>query len=328
MSGIIVLGENLNASRKCKLGGKLAKEMPDGKMGFPYKDLNGEDKYVDLTRIAQRETVQKTKLAPYVAAAVENRDEMYVATVIKQQADAGADIIDLNVDEVSTNRDERKEHMIWFVTTAQKHSDLSMSVDSSDPETVVEGLKVYDQSKGQPFINSTNLEPKLLVLLEEAKKYNAMIAGNASGPSELPKDVAGRMKNLTQLMAKMDECDIPMQDRFLDPLVFPVGTGADMMTGEFIPLGRHFLDTAQELRKQFGEEFHIFGGLSNVSFGMPQRKLLNVIFSKLCIQAGCDTIMVDPLQIGKKEANDFYYANRALTGKDEFFAEFLQYSRS
>ena len=326
MEGIIVLGENLNTSRKCRADGKLVKPMPNGKPGYPYKDLEGNARFVDLSQVLARETVQKTGMVPYIAAAVENRDELYIATAIKEQEQAGADIIDLCVDEVSTRKDERRAHMVWMVKAAQKYSGLSMAVDSSDPDAIVAGLEVYDRKQGRPFLNSTNLEAERLTLLPVVKEHKTMIAGNASGPDGIPPDDRGRVANLTQLMGEMDKHGIPMEDRFLDPLVFPVGAGADMNTGEFKAYGRYYLSAVRQLRERFGPEFHLFGGFSNVSFGMPQRKLLNVVFTYLCIQAGCDCIMVDPKQISKREANDFYYAQRCLEGIDEFSMEYLRYA--
>ena len=327
MAGIIVIGENLNTSRKCKADGKLVAKMPGGGTGYPYKDLAGNSRFVDLTRFLQRESVQKSGMVPYIAAAVENRDRDYIEAAIREQVVGGADILDLCVDEVSTRKDERMEHMVWLVQTAQELSGKSMAIDSSDSDVIRAGLEVYDAKKSRPFVNSTNLEPERLVLLPMVVEYKAMIAGNASGPEGIPPDDRGRVGNLTQLMAKMDEYKIPMADRFLDPLVFPVGAGADMTTGEFKRFGQFFLNAVRELRETFGEDFHLFGGFSNVSFGMPQRKLLNMVFTYLCIDAGCDCIMVDPKQITKKDAEDYYFAARCLRGTDEFSTEFLEYAR-
>ena len=97
----------------------------------------------------------------------------------------------------------------------------------------------------------------------------------------------------------MDERKVPMEDRLLDPLVFPIGAGPDY--------GNHFLDAVRELRKRY-PEVHIFGGLSNVSFGLPRRKLLNHAFITLAIMAGCDTVMIDPLMNPPMDYVEFRYA--------------------
>jgi 5-methyltetrahydrofolate--homocysteine methyltransferase len=73
---------------------------------------------------------------------------------------------------------------------------------------------------------------------------------------------------------------------------------------------------------------HIFGGHSNVSFGLPERKLLNFTFVALAILNGADSAMIDPVMNPPKELNDFMFAANALTGKDEFSVQYLRYVRS
>ena len=73
---------------------------------------------------------------------------------------------------------------------------------------------------------------------------------------------------------------------------------------------------------------HIFGGHSNVSFGLPERKMLNFTFVALSIVAGCDALMIDPIMNPSREFNDFMFAANALTGKDEYSVKYLKYTRA
>ena len=73
---------------------------------------------------------------------------------------------------------------------------------------------------------------------------------------------------------------------------------------------------------------HIFGGHSNVSFGLPERKTLNFTFVALSIIAGCDSLMIDPIMNPSREFNDFMFAANALTGKDEYSVKYLKYTRA
>jgi 5-methyltetrahydrofolate--homocysteine methyltransferase len=151
-----------------------------------------------------------------------------------------------------------------------------------------------------------------------AKQYNAYLAGNASGHAGMPYSAEERVANLAELWQQMDEHGVPVEDRFLDALVFPVGAGPEF--------GMHYLDAVKQLRERFPEA-HIFGGHSNVSFGLPDRRVLNDAFVILSILAGCDTIMIDPVMNPPLEFLEFKLAAEALTGKDEYSLNYLAYQR-
>ena len=137
---------------------------------------------------------------------------------------------------------------------------------------------------------------------------------------ECPKMIMNGFSNLVELMNRMDKAGIPVEDRFLDALVFPIGAGSEY--------GKHFLNACKMLREKYGDGVHIFGGFSNVSFGMPNRKLINETLGILSILNGCDTIMVDPKQINVKHMIEFKLASDALLGKDEFCMKLIEYMRS
>jgi len=210
--------------------------------------------------------------------------------------------------------------MRWIVKTAQKICpDVSYAIDSSDPQTIRAGLDVYDMSLSRPAINSVSLEPGRDVVIDIGKEAGAYIFANGSGTSGMPQDAQERVDNLSKIMTMMDERGVPMEDRFLDPLVFPIGAGPDY--------GNHFLDAVRELRQRY-PEVHIFGGLSNVSFGLPRRKLLNHAFITLAVITGCDTVMIDPLMNQPSDYVEFKYAANVMTAVDEFGLKYLKYVRS
>ena len=105
----------------------------------------------------------------------------------------------------------------------------------------------------------------------------------------------------------------------MDPLVFPIGAGPDF--------GLHYLKAVETLRERF-PDVHLFGGHSNVSFGLPQRKLINDVFVSLSIQAGCDSVMIDPIMNNPESLQDFMFAANALTGKDEYSMKYLKHIRA
>jgi cobalamin-dependent methionine synthase I len=317
-NGLIVIGENLNATRKISIKSpRVVRENND--VGIPYTDLAGTAKILDCTDLLpENPKEQEAFLIPHIAQALRKKNLDYITWIIHAQERAGAHIIDLCVDEMSAYPEERHEWMRWLVKVAQSATNTMVSIDSSDAETIRAGLDAYNSSKSRPAINSFNLEEGRQSLVEMAKERNAILFANASGSAGMPENAAERVDNLKKCMELMDKGAISMQDRFLDPLVFPVGAGPEY--------GNHYLDAVRELRQQY-PEVHIFGGHSNVSFGLPRRKLLNHTFVLLSIVAGCDAIMIDPVMNPPKPFEDFRYAVDALTAKDEYAMEYLRYCR-
>ena len=315
-NGLVVIGENLNATRKIK-SDSVRIVHDDGRYHLPYEDLDGTERRLDVTEAFPDDESNLNTVA-YVAQALRNKDVDYLTWAIRAQEAAGSHIIDLCVDEMSIHKEERGEWMRYLVRTAQSVSDVVVSIDSSESETVIAGLEVHDASKSRPAINSVNLEDGRLDLLDLAREANAYLFANAGAQVGLPADAAERVANLTELMARMDAAQIPMEDRFLDPLVFPIGAGSEF--------GGHYLDAVRELRQAF-PEVHIFGGHSNVSFGLPGRKTLNNAFLILAIVAGCDAIMIDPLMNPPRELAEFRLAADVATGKDDFALKYLEHWR-
>jgi 5-methyltetrahydrofolate--homocysteine methyltransferase len=317
--GLIIIGENLNATRKIK--GSSPRIVREGdRRGLLYTDLSGTRRVLDLTDAFPADPKEHaTAMIPYIAQCFRQRDLTYLAGAVHSQLAAGAHIIDLCVDEMSPYPEQRMEWMRWVVQTVQSMTDAVVSIDSSDPLTIEAGLRVHDPKKSRPFINSVNLEEGRHVLHAMAREYKAYLAGNASGRAGMPYSAEERVEHLTELSKQMDAHAIPGEDRFLDALVFPVGAGPEF--------GMHYLDAVKQLRARF-PDVHLFGGHSNVSFGLPDRKVLNDAFLILSLLAGCDTLMVDPLMNAPREYLEFKLAAEALMGKDEYSLNYLAYHRS
>ena len=319
-NGLIVIGENINTTRRIKATSKNIVKEGDT-VGYAYTDTDGTKRLLDITDIYPTdETKVKNERIGHIGQGIRKQDLDFFKWAIMSQVEAGSHIIDLCVDELSVYPEERLEFMRWTVKTAQEIcGDVAFAIDSSDPEAIKAGLEVYDRSQTRPAINSVSLEPGRDVLIDLAKEQECLIFANGSGKSGMPQSAEERVENLTGCMELMDKAGIPMQDRFLDPLVFPVGAGPDY--------GKHFLDAVKELRQRF-PEVHIFGGLSNVSFGLPRRKLLNHAFITLSIMHGCDAIMIDPIMNAPNDYVEFKYAADVMTAEDEYGLKFLKYVRA
>ncbi len=317
--GLAIIGENFNATRKIRITSPKVVQQ-SGKVGIGYTDLDGNKRVLDVTSVIPEDPNKRQGfMIPHIGEACRQKDMNYIRWAIKNQERHGAHIIDLCVDEMSVYPQERFEWIAWLVRTAQSITDAIVSIDSSDSETIRAGLEAHDSKKSRPAINSVNLEPGRQVLVEMAKERNAILFANASGQSGMPQNAEQRVANLDGCMAMMDKGGIPMDDRYLDPLVFPIGAGPDF--------GGHYLDAVRMVRAKY-PEVHIFGGHSNVSFGLPERKMLNFTFIAMSVLAGCDSVMIDPIMNPPKEINDFMFAANALSGKDEYSVKYLKYTRA
>jgi 5-methyltetrahydrofolate--homocysteine methyltransferase len=199
-----------------------------------------------------------------------------------------------------------------------------MSIDSSNLEILQAGLEACDKSRGRPMVNSVSLERTQAI--DVAAKHKAVIIASAAGESGLPNNTEERLANLDRLMPRLAKAGFTPGDIHVDPLVFPISVDGNN--------GKGFLDAVSAIRQKYGEDIHIVAGLSNVSFGMPARKIINQVFTWLAVEAGADGGIVDPLQINVKSLNSldpksepFELARALLMGEDEFGMNFISASR-
>ena len=313
-----IIGENFNATRRIKATSKRI-NVADSKASLQYQNLSGEDAFLDVSLVYPDDPkeLRKTQIT-HIAQAMKNKDLDYISWIVKGQEQAGATIIDVCIDEISVDPEERHDWMRWVIPVVQNMTDLTLAIDSSDPKTIEAGLAVYDRDKNRPAINSVNLEEGRQDLITLAREFNALLFSNASGRESMPSNAEERLENLKQIMAMMDSENIPMKDRYLDPLAFPVGADS--------AFAQHYLDAVKLVRDEW-PEVHIFGGHSNVSFGLPKRKVINEAFCILSIAAGCDTLMIDPILNNPDIFHNFYLSNEALMGRDEMCMNYIMANR-
>lgn len=318
-NGLIIIGENFNTSRKIR-GSTPRLVSEGGKHSLTYKNHNGSKGSLDITDGFPEDPAEQKKFPiPHITHALKNKDLDYMRWIVTSQEKAGAHFIDLCVDEITHYPEERLEWMRSAVKTMQSFTNMPLALDSSDSDTILAGLEVYDRDKSRPAINSLNLEEPRLPLIQMAKDMDAYLFVNAGGASGMPADDKERTQNMVKLMDMIDKVDIPMDDRYLDPLVFPIGANPEF--------GNHYLDSVSALREKY-PEVHIFGGHSNASFGLPQRKVLNNAFISLSILAGCDALMIDPVMNPTLGFLEFKLATDVLTAKDDFSMSYIHYWRS
>jgi len=173
------------------------------------------------------------------------------------------------------------------------------------------------------MINSVSLERAGFV--ELVAQFDTQAVVSPAVPDGLPTDVDGRLGNFEKIIAKLDAAGMARERMHLDPLVFPVSTEPAH--------GQSFLAATAAAKSRF-EGARLSGGFSNVSFGMPQRKLLNMVFVRLAVEAGASSGIIDPVQMPPAAIADmdagsepFQLARAFLTGEDMFGMEFISAHR-
>ena len=134
------------------------------------------------------------------------------------------------------------------------------------------------------MLNSASLERA--EALDLAAEIGGAVIVTAAGATGMPSDSEQRVANGSEMIERALARGIPMERIYVDPLVFPIS-----VDGAF---GEHCLAAIRELRGRFGPELHITGGMSNVSFGIPQRRLINDVFLVMAVEAGADSGIIDP----------------------------------
>lgn len=329
----IAIGENIHCTRIYKVGGKFCKDKGDGQFVIEYK-ANGEQKELPVPERFKKEASWEDGKVKHCAVAIWQGfygDDAgkaagidYIQASAKNQEAKGASYLDINVDEFSTDVDERIKLMKWTVETVQEAVNIPMSIDSSNIDILKAGLEAADVKNGRPMVNSVSLER--VEAIETAREFDAVVIASAAGESELPSTTEERMANIESVMDKLNAAGFEKSSIHIDPLVFPISTDGEN--------GNRFLATVSAIREKYGPEIHIVAGLSNVSFGMPKRKLINQVYTYLAVEAGADGGIVDPMQINTNILNEmdaetdaFRIAKDLLTGKDDFGMNYITAAR-
>jgi 5-methyltetrahydrofolate--homocysteine methyltransferase len=249
----------------------------------------------------------------------------YVKYMVDRQEAKGACFLDVNVDEFSTDPEECGKAMRWLAGVVRDCASTPLSIDSSNPGTLETGLSIASREHGKPMVNSVSLEREDSIRL--AKDAGAVVIASAGGKDSMPSSKEERISNLDALMKILEKTGFAEEDIYMDPLVFPVSV--DPSNGTAV------LDAIKVLRETYGDEIHFAPGLSNISFGMPNRKLINQVFTYLCAREGLDGGIVDPLQINgeilsaiDESSESFRLAQDFLLGKDMYGKNYITAIRS
>lgn len=237
-----------------------------------------------------------------VKKAVELQDVVFIQELARKQCEAGVSFIDVNAGVSSQNEIRDME---WLINTIQEEVDTPFSIDSQNPKTLEVALKA--NRNGKPIINSiTSEKERYSVILPLVLKYNAAVIALCMDDSGMPETVEERINIAAGLIENLTKEGIALEDIYLDPLIRPVGIGEQY--------GAIELDSIRGLKAQF-PQVRIACGISNISFGIPARNLMNQAFIVAAMVSGIDAPILDPLD---KKLMSLLHATEALIGKDKY----------
>ena len=242
---------------------------------------------------------------PKLRAALQEGNLEYLCGEATSQEAAGADILDVNVgisqiDEVKVLADAVK--CVQQVTT------LPLQIDTSDVHALENALRVY---VGKPLINSVNgSEESMSTVLPLAAKYGAMVVGLTLDDKGIPETAEGRIEIAKRIIDRAAQYGIDKSDIIIDPLTMTISTADNGA----LPT----LQALDVLKNEIG--VHTVLGVSNISFGLPNREKINSTFFSLAMQNGLSAGIVNPLNAAMMDA---YYSFNALFARDSGCLEYI-----
>jgi cobalamin-dependent methionine synthase I len=242
-----------------------------------------------------------------VREAVLARDAELIAQEARRQAEAGADYIDVNA---GTDPQREPEDMAWLVETVQAAVEKPVCIDSANIAALKSGLEAC---RGQAVVNSFSAEEgRLEQVLALVKRHSSRAIGLTLDGSRLPKSAEERIAIAARLVEAAESAGLARGDLFIDPLARSVATENDQ--------GAAFLEAVAGIREKLAE-VHVICGLSNISFQMPARRLLNRTFLAMAMARGLDAAILDPLDRSLMAA---VCAGEALLGRDEMCMNYIR----
>ena len=241
---------------------------------------------------------------------VEGKNKEFIQELARKQVEGGAQMLDLNI---GTIRKSEPEDIKWLVKTVQEAVDVPLCIDSPNYEAIEAGLEVYDWDKGKALINSVTAErEKLELILPLVKKYKCSVVALTMDERGIPQDSKERFEITDRLIKKLTSEGILTEDIYIDPLTLPVS--ANIQNSNIV------LETLKRIKDSHPEVKTIIG-LSNISYGLPERRLINQGFVVLAVACGLDAVILDSTD---QKIMALIKATNLLLGKDEFCGQYLK----
>ena len=246
-----------------------------------------------------------------VKSAVADRDAEYIKDDVRKQTEAGATYIDVNA---GARIGHEREDMIWLLEVVQQATELPLCLDSPDPDILEMAYGLVDK---KPMINSISLEKdRFEPMIKYLKGKECRIIALCMDDSGMPKSSDDIVSRAHRLVQELEAIGFVRDDIFLDPLVQPIGVDSSN--------GKMAMEAVRRIMTEI-EGVHTTGGLSNISFGLPQRKTINRSFLSMMIANGFDSAIMDPLD---RDTMIQVITADMIAGNDDFCMRFIQATRS
>jgi 5-methyltetrahydrofolate--homocysteine methyltransferase len=206
--------------------------------------------------------------------------------------------------------------MLWVLDIAQSVTDIPICIDSSSADTLKAALEYV---KRLPMVNSINADARRLesiVPIVREKGCPVIALALDESKSGMPKSTEERLQNIAKIFEKTREAGIADDHLFIDPLIMAVSTDNKACM--------EALSCIRLIRERYPQA-HITGGLSNISFGLPKRELVNRTFLTLAMSAGMDSAVCDPANTALIES---LKATDMLLGRDRFCRAYTTAAKS
>lgn len=235
-----------------------------------------------------------------VGKAIAERDAAFIQNLAKRQVDGGANWLDVNA---GTAPEREADDLIWLVDLVQQVTDVTLCLDSANPPALRAAMQ---HVKKTPMINSISGEQtRLSGILPIVAENGCQVIALCMDDKGIPATTEARIEVIAQVMAKTRAAGVPDDKVYIDPLAMTIATNTEA--------GHITFNTMRAIRTHFPEA-HISCGLSNVSFGLPVRALINRTFLVMALDAGMDTAIIDP---NDRELQATMLAADLLQGRDK-----------
>ena len=242
-----------------------------------------------------------------VQEAVANKDSEYIQNDVTKQQAAGAAFIDVNA---GARIGHEKKDMEWLLTIIQEVITIPLCLDSPDPEVLE---MAYEMVKDTPMINSISLEKERYdAMVPFLKGKDCSVVALCMDDSGMPKSAQDVIERAGKLVKGLEEIGIQRESIYIDPLIQPVSTDTTK--------GMMAMDSVRGIMGTF-PGVHTICGLSNISYGLPQRRIINRTFLTILMCAGLDAAIIDPLD---DRIMAVLKTTEMLMGNDEYCASYLK----
>ncbi len=248
-----------------------------------------------------------------VAEAIINKDASFLQGLAQRQVEAGADYIDVNTG-TGQGRDQEITDLKWAIDVVRQAVDAPLCLDSSDPQALAAATAHYTGS--ELIINSVNAEKdRLDPIGRAAAERGAGVIALVMGEGGIPRTVDERVAAADLIMNHLKQLGVKEEQVYFDPLVLPISVDTEQ--------GLVTLQTIEQIKSRYPSAKTVVG-LSNISYGLPQRGIINRAFLLMAAAVGLDAAIMDPTDM---RMMSMVRVSDMLIGKDPACKGFIKAHR-